>query len=58
MIEPGDVIEAAVRRLTLDHPELVATIDLEVEAAVSGHLISRTIVGGQMVAGEEVCRGP
>ena len=58
MIEAGDVIEAAVRRLTIERPEIEATIELEVEAAVSGHSISRTIVAGEVVAGQDMCRGP
>jgi hypothetical protein len=58
VIEAGDVIEAAVRRLTIERPEIVAEITIEVEAAVSGHSISRTIVAGEVVAGQETCRGP
>jgi hypothetical protein len=58
VIEAGDVIEAAVRLLTIERPEIEATIELEVEAAVSGHSISRTIVAGEVVAGQDMCRGP
>jgi hypothetical protein len=57
-IEAGELMEIAVRKLTIERPEIVAEITIEVEAAVSGHSISRTIVAGEVVAGQETCRGP
>jgi hypothetical protein len=56
MIE--EILVAAVTTFSIGHPEIEAEITIEVEVAVSGHSVSRTIVAGELVGGQEMCRGP
>ncbi len=52
------VLDAAMLAFSVAHPEVGVEIAVEVQAAVSGHAISRTIVAGAVVGGQETCRGP